>query len=144
MNQNKYNHDKKLIALVVLASSLLLVGLFYSIYVGIIIPSSRHGESLGLAKMDVQQYDLIVDDGFELVIQNCTSCHSAKIIVNNRADREGWLTTIRWMQQTQKLWNLGENEYAILNYLAKNYGPEKKGRRAQLSDIEWYELEEGN
>jgi len=139
-----HEHGKKLIALVVSASSFLVLCLFYSIYVAIIIPSSHHGEATKPGKVDVQQYDLIVDDGFELVVQNCTGCHSGKIIAENRADRKGWLATIRWMQQTQKLWKLGENEYAIVNYLAKNYGPVKKGRRAQLTGIEWYELEEND
>lgn len=138
MEQHKNN--KKQIYLVMLASSLALTLLFYSIYVAIITPFGHQIESPSLGVVNVQQYDLIVDDGFELVIQNCTGCHSGKIIADNRADREGWLTTIRWMQQTQKLWNLGENEYDILNYLVKNYGPVKKGRRAQLNGIEWYEL----
>ena len=30
---------------------------------------------------------------------------------------------IRWMQETQGLWPLGEDEDRVLNYLAANYGP---------------------
>ena len=45
------------------------------------------------------------------------------------------------MQETQELWDLGNNEAPILDYLAKHYGPENKGRRENLEDIEWYELE---
>ena len=48
---------------------------------------------------------------------------------------------IRWMQASQGLWDLGPNEEIIVSYLAKNYAPEKKGRRANLQDIEWYKLE---
>ena len=48
---------------------------------------------------------------------------------------------IRWMQAEQKLWDLGENEDKILDYLAKNYAPENKGRRPILTDIDWYELD---
>lgn len=81
-------------------------------------------------------------EGLELVKTHCTSCHSAKLIVQNRATREGWLNMIRWMQQTQNLWDLGENEEMILNYLTTHYAPEEKGRRENLKDIEWYELRE--
>ena len=136
----KQNNQNKLIALLISASAMVLAFLFYSIYVEIVIPFSHHNATPDLVSIEVQKYNLIVDDGFELVVRNCTGCHSGKIIAENRADREGWLETIRWMQQTQKLWKLGEDEYPILNYLAKNYGPVKKGRRAQLSNIEWYEL----
>ena len=54
--------------------------------------------------------------------------------------KERWLATIRWMQETQNLWDLGENETAIVNYLAKNYAPNKVGRRQNLTNIDWYEL----
>ena len=84
---------------------------------------------------------LILDAGWELVKVNCTGCHSAALVTQNRATREGWEGMIRWMQRTQKLWELGESEQAILDYLAKNYAPEDKGRRENLKDIEWYELE---
>ena len=79
--------------------------------------------------------------GLELVITNCTGCHSARLVTQNRMDRQTWATTIKWMQQTQGLWDLGDNTDVILDYLAENYAPTKKGRRAQLTDIEWYELD---
>lgn len=81
-------------------------------------------------------------EGLDVVIANCTACHSAKLITQNRADKKGWKNMIVWMQETQNLWNLGANEEVIVNYLAKNYAPEKKGRRAPLTNIEWYELED--
>ena len=85
---------------------------------------------------------LIAQEGFELVQQNCGGCHSYKLVTQNKNTREGWLETIRWMQETQKLWDLGENESPLLDYLAANYGPEETGRRKQLVITEWYELEE--
>lgn len=78
--------------------------------------------------------------GMQEVINNCTNCHSAKLVIQNRMSKEGWTATIRWMQKTQNLWDLGENEGVIVDYLAKNYGPVKKGRREGLKDIEWYPL----
>lgn len=86
---------------------------------------------------------MVVAPGFEIVRGNCTACHSAKLVTQNRATREGWEQMIRWMQETQGLWDLGNNEPIILDYLAANYAPEKVGRRANLTveAIEWYELE---
>ncbi len=83
---------------------------------------------------------LIAEQGYELVLQNCGACHSYKLVTQNRATEEGWLDMIRWMQRTQKLWDLGKNEAGIIAYLGKHYGPLKKGRRANLTNIEWYEL----
>ncbi len=80
-------------------------------------------------------------EGLPLVIAHCTPCHSAELVTQNRMTREGWESTIRWMQETQNLWDLGENEAAILDYLATYYAPEEQGRRANLEDIDWYELE---
>ena len=81
-------------------------------------------------------------EGLPLVIENCTACHSSKLVTQNRATKEGWTGMIRWMQQTQNLWDLGENEEIIVNYLATYYAPEQKGRRENLANIEWYALEE--
>jgi len=87
----------------------------------------------------------IADEGLNLVIANCTACHSSKLVTQNHADRAGWEKMIRWMQSSQNLWDLGTQEDLILDYLSKNYAPENAtqsntGRRAPLMDIEWYEL----
>ena len=75
---------------------------------------------------------LIVDTGFEQVRAQCGACHSLRLVLQNRADRDGWLQMIRWMQDTQGLWPLGEKEAVILDYLATHYGPVKSGRRRPL------------
>ena len=62
----------------------------------------------------------VIDTGFELVRANCTACHSSGLVIQNRMNRETWLDTIRWMQKTQGLWPLGDNEKPILDYLAKH------------------------
>jgi hypothetical protein len=86
---------------------------------------------------------LVYADGFELVQTQCTACHSAKLITQNRASRAGWEQMIRWMQATQGLWDLGDKERPILDYLATHYAPEEESRRANLDleAIEWYILE---
>jgi len=81
-------------------------------------------------------------EGLPLVIAHCTSCHSAKLITQNRLSKEGWQEAIKWMQETQNLWDLGDDEAAIIAYLTKNYAPTAKGRREVLNDIEWYVLED--
>lgn len=84
---------------------------------------------------------LKVAEGFAIVRSQCTVCHSGKLVAQNRATREGWQEMIRWMQKTQGLWPLGDNEPIILDYLATNYGPTETGRRANLADVEWYILD---
>lgn len=84
---------------------------------------------------------LIEAKGLMEVVNNCTNCHSSKLITQNRMNRERWAATIDWMQETQNLWDLGENEEIIINYLITNYPPQKKGRRQSLININWYELQ---
>ena len=85
---------------------------------------------------------LVAADGLQTVITNCTPCHSSKLIIQNRMGAEQWNATIRWMQKTQGLWDLGENQKVIVDYLVENYPPLEKGRRVPLTNIEWYALEE--
>lgn len=85
---------------------------------------------------------LVIGEGMNLVIGHCTGCHSAKLITQNRFDSEGWIRVIRWMQETQNLWDLGDSEKAIVDYLSKHYAPEFTGRRMPLPPVEWYELKE--
>ena len=82
------------------------------------------------------------DPNLQVVISACTSCHSSKLVTQNRATRTGWETMIRWMQATQGLPDLGDNEPVILDYLAKYYAPKAAGRRANLDleKIEWFIL----
>jgi hypothetical protein len=79
--------------------------------------------------------------GLMETVNNCTNCHSAKLVTQNRMDAARWAATIDWMQETQNLWDLGGNEEIIINYLVTNYPIKKKGRRVYLENIEWYDLE---
>jgi len=106
--------------------------------------SSSGSEDLDEVKNGIHvQTGLIYADGFDIVRGNCTACHSARLVTQNRASREGWTEMIRWMQASQGLWDLGDNEPIILDYLATHYAPEDVGRRANLNveAIEWYVLE---
>lgn len=85
---------------------------------------------------------MIYDSNFDLVRRSCTSCHSSKLVIQNRATREGWAQMIDWMQETQGLQDFGKYEVKILDYLEKNYSPTEKGRRQNLiiEDEDWYHV----
>ncbi len=79
---------------------------------------------------------------WQTVRATCTACHSAKLITQNRATRQGWEDMLRWMQAEQGLPDLGEREGPILDYLSTYYAPETIGRRRVLAVEQWYELPE--
>lgn len=81
-------------------------------------------------------------EGLMTVVAHCTACHSAQLVIQNRMSKERWNATIRWMQETQNLWDLGDSQEVIVDYLVKNYPVYSKGRRENLENIEWYNLSE--
>lgn len=84
---------------------------------------------------------LVIDEGLDLVRAHCTACHSSKLITQFGGTRDVWIEKIRWMQRTQNLWDLGESEPPVLDYLVKHYGPvDAFDRREPLKDIKWYKL----
>lgn len=73
---------------------------------------------------------LIVDKNSELVEANCLACHNSALITNMHANKEAWLATIRWMQESEGLWEIpADDEEKILNYLTKHYGEKYNTRR---------------
>lgn len=69
-----------------------------------------------------QETGLKIAEGLEEVKINCTVCHSSSFIIQSRLDREEWLSTIRWMQETQGLWEFDpKTEDIILTYLSTQY-----------------------
>ncbi len=86
---------------------------------------------------------MVYDKNFKFIKANCLSCHSSKMITQNRATRQGWHQMIRWMQKTQGLHDLGDSEVNILDYLSTHYAPKDTGRRPNLDidAIEWYVLD---
>lgn len=89
----------------------------------------------GEVKVD-SETGLKIDKGFEEVKNNCTICHSANFITQSKNTREEWLATIRWMQDTQGLWEFDpQTEDIILTYLAKNYPQSNTSRRRSPLDI---------
>jgi len=87
------------------------------------------------------QSGLIIDSGFAAVKKQCSLCHSAQLITQNKASHQGWQDTLRWMQEKQGMQSLSQQtETLILNYLAKNYAPEQTGRRKPLVVEKWKKL----
>ena len=128
-------------------TALILFGLII-LFVGYLVsnadnePEEMIIEPLEETKIDEKLHPsgLIEAEGVTQVVNNCTQCHSTAIISQNRLNEEGWRQLIIWMQETQNLWDLGDNEQIIIDYLVANYPPLQKGRRANLADVEWYEL----
>ena len=70
---------------------------------------------------------------WQLVRNNCVSCHSAKLITQQSGSESHWLGLIRWMQDKQNLWQFEpETENKIIGYLAANYPPQEDRRRAPI------------
>ena len=84
---------------------------------------------------------LIAEGDFMAVANNCLGCHSAKLVTQNRMSKEAWKNTIKWMQESQNLWDLGDDEPKILAYLSTYYVPKNTGRRKPLEITEWHTIE---
>jgi hypothetical protein len=79
---------------------------------------------------------LIMAPGWEMVMAHCGACHSYQLVTAQRGDDAFWLRTIRWMQRTQNLWAIPEEqEAAIVVYLSANYNETDWGRRPPLSPV---------
>lgn len=149
--------EKRIVALVVGSSILTLITLFLAFGLLFVINHPEYlqsdtTEELTEAPIDDNRVEngldvatgFVAEGEYQLVKTTCTACHSSQLVIQNRATREGWEEMIRWMQETQKLWDLGENEDKILDYLAKHYAPEDKGRRPNLVVEEWYEISDAD
>ena len=124
-------------------TSLLFLVLLFAGYCAEDPPSPAPTEATAGRIVDGLDADtgLIAEGEYLLVKGNCLACHSAKLVTQNRATREGWSQMIDWMQEKQGLWDLGPHREPILDYLATYYAPEESGRRPPLENIEWYELD---
>jgi cytochrome c1 len=89
-----------------------------------------YGQSAAVATDPIS--GLALGPNYQVVRAHCTACHSAKLVTQNRMTRENWLSTIRWMQKSQGLWPLGDQEANILDYLANYYSPIAVSRRPAL------------
>ena len=143
MNLSSFNSKYGLITIVLIVTVLVIAFFYENFDTSEVVEATDSVvvENLGVIDGIHTPTGLKDGEGLNIVVQTCTVCHSSKLITQNRATRDGWKNLIVWMQQTQKLWELGENEEIILNYLEANYSPEMKvSRRPPLQVSEWYEL----
>ncbi len=107
-------------------------------------PANRQNLSSSVEGDEDPVFDnsIVIAEGHEAVRQHCAPCHSLLLVAQNRNSRDGWAALIDWMQETQNLWDLGEQEPVILDYLAAHYGPRPQSRRPNLNleAIQWYPL----
>ena len=72
---------------------------------------------------------------WELIRNNCSACHSTRLITQQSGSAEQWLGLIRWMQEKQNLWQFDAvTEDRIISYLAENYPPRARQRRAPIAE----------
>jgi hypothetical protein len=148
-----WENSRRIYRFLIVACTLALISggvIFYTNEDDIAVEENVEGEYIAHPDIDPDSIEngihlrtgLIDALGLQETVDNCTSCHSAKLVIQNRMSAERWRATIRWMQETQNLWPLGEKEDIIINYLVTNYPPKETGRREALTDVEWYELRE--
>ena len=90
---------------------------------GILLCWSLLATSAFSQKQDDKQFPN--GDGKQEVEENCTTCHTAKLILQQRMSRKRWDETITWMQEKQGLWNLQPSlRKKILDYLSLHFGPQ--------------------
>ena len=71
------------------------------------------------------------------VRNNCVACHSARMLTQQQHSKDQWLQAIRRMQAKEKLWDLGQAEERILDYLSTYYGDtgDKEGQRKRRAPL---------
>jgi hypothetical protein len=68
---------------------------------------------------DSQNQGLAPGRGRQQVLDNCTTCHSTAIILQNHMTRKKWEQTLTWMQKKQGLRSLEPDlRKKILDYLS--------------------------
>ena len=61
-------------------------------------------------------------EAYELVDAYCTACHSASIVMQQRATPERWKELLVWMEQTQGMAKIpDEDEVLILEYIGTHF-----------------------
>lgn len=70
---------------------------------------------------------------WEIVRNHCIICHSSKTFLQQQGTESTWTDILEWMQTRGGLWKLDPVvEKTIIGYLAANYGPGDKFRRAPI------------
>lgn len=89
------------------------------------------------------------EGNWQLIQAYCNVCHSERLLTQQQLDRENWSKAIKRMQDQENLWDLGENESKVLDYLSTYYGTSSKPktqrvRRAQLKQVAFTPLSQSD
>lgn len=89
------------------------------------------------------------EGNWKLISASCSVCHSERLLTQQQLDRENWSKVIKRMQTQENLWDLGDYESKILDYLTTYYGASsqpktQRVRRAQLKQIEFTPLSQSD
>lgn len=77
-----------------------------------------------LDEMDVGV--LFRDRGADEVYAYCAACHSERIVSQQGLTRADWIELFEWMVDEQGMEEIEEPDLSlVLNYLVKNYGPDR-------------------
>ncbi len=76
--------------------------------------------------------DLPAGKGKDLLEKICAECHGVDIIVSQKMDKDGWQGVVDSMV-ARGAGGTKEELDTIVDYLAKNFGPEKKVDQGQGS-----------
>ncbi len=83
---------------------------------------------------DSQYQRLPPGKGRDQVLENCTACHSATIILQNHMSMKQWDQTLTWMQEKHGLLDLEPKlRKTILQYLSTHQGAKKLSPQLQDS-----------
>jgi competence ComEA-like helix-hairpin-helix protein len=80
---------------------------------------------LGFTLCAAEDLDLPEDKGKDVVESTCIDCHSSERIKAQHLDEEGWNAVVREMIENGASINANDVK-TIVDYLSKNFGPEKK------------------
>ena len=76
-----------------------------------------------VAQEETNYQGLPTGEGIMLVLESCTACHSADIILQNHMSKKNWKKTITLMQQERGMAKLKkQDQKIILDYLSKYQG----------------------
>jgi cytochrome c len=92
-----------------------------------------HAQAKGTETVESDDMDwqgLVPGKGREETFYMCSSCHSAKLVVQQGLSRERWEEVFVWMVKKQAMPPLEPNDRVlILDYLTKHYNENRRKKR---------------
>ena len=114
-------------------------------FIGLAVFSLANEEAVEIDPKSGLRMD--AEGNWKLIKAYCNVCHSERLLTQQQLDRTNWSKAIKRMQAQENLWDLGDNESKVLDYLSTYYGASSKPktqrvRRAQLKQVVFTPLTE--